>query len=45
LPQRYERRGEFSYWYESPTANYAALLELTPHGIIREYPELWTLED
>jgi uncharacterized protein len=45
LPQRYERRGERSYWYESPTANYAALLELTPDGIIRDYPDLWTLED
>ena len=45
LPQRYERRSDETYWYESPTASYAGLLELTPDGIIRRYPDLWELED
>ena len=33
LPQRYERRTEVTYWYESPSANYADLLEVTPKRI------------
>jgi hypothetical protein len=44
LPQRYERRGEASYWYESPTFSYAALLEVTNDGFVRRYPGLWELE-
>jgi hypothetical protein len=41
LPQRYERRSELTYWYESSTFAYAALLELTPAGFARVYPGLW----
>jgi len=41
LPQRYERRAEAMYWYESPSVAYAALLEVTPEGFIRRYPGLW----
>jgi hypothetical protein len=41
LPQRYERRSETTYWYESPTAGYSGLLEVTPAGFIRRYPGLW----
>ena len=44
LPQRYERRVEAAYWYEAPTVNYAALLEVTPIGFIRRYPGLWEAE-
>lgn len=45
LPQRYERRSASTYWYESPTAGYAALLELSDSGFVRHYPELWRMED
>jgi hypothetical protein len=44
LPQRYERRSAATYWYESPSANYAALLEVTPAGFVRRYPGLWETE-
>jgi hypothetical protein len=44
LPQHYERRSATSYWYESPTVDYAELLELTQEGIIVRYPGLWELE-
>jgi hypothetical protein len=44
LPQRYERRSEATYWYESPSAGYADLLEVTPIGFIRRYPGLWEAE-
>ncbi len=44
LPQRYERRTEATYWYESPSTGYAGLLELTPVGFVRRYPGLWTAE-
>jgi uncharacterized protein len=43
LPQRYERRGEETYWYEAPRFDYAALLEVTASGFIRRYPELWEM--
>jgi uncharacterized protein len=45
LPQRYERRSASSYWYESPTASYAAVLELTDSGFVRLYPQLWRMEE
>jgi uncharacterized protein len=45
LPQHYERRSANTYWYESPTANYAALLELSDSGFVRHYPELWMMEN
>jgi hypothetical protein len=41
LPQRYERRSATTYWYESPTAGYAELLELAPSGFVSRYPGLW----
>jgi uncharacterized protein len=44
LPQRYQRRTESTYWYESPTAAYAALLEMAPNGFARRYPGLWEAE-
>lgn len=45
LPQRYERRGANSYWYESPGAGYAEMLELAESGFARLYPHGWRLED
>jgi uncharacterized protein len=44
LDQRYERRGESTYWYEAPRFQYAALLEVDPTGFIRRYPGLWDSE-
>jgi hypothetical protein len=41
LPQRYGRRTEALYWYESPSVAYAVLLEVTPEGFVRRYPGLW----
>jgi hypothetical protein len=41
LPQHYERRTATTYWYESPTAGYTALLETTPDGFVSRYPSLW----
>ena len=43
LPQRYERRGETSYWYEAPTVPYQGILEIAPNGFVRSYPDLWRL--
>jgi hypothetical protein len=44
LPQRYERRTEKTYWYESPSVGYEALLEIGPTGFAQLYPELWRAE-
>jgi uncharacterized protein len=44
LPQRYERRTENTYWYESPTADYAAELAIAGNGFTLSYPGLWELE-
>jgi hypothetical protein len=44
LAQRYERRSDATYWYESPSAGYAALLEVGPDAFIRRYPGLWEEE-
>ncbi|HVE78211.1 MAG TPA: putative glycolipid-binding domain-containing protein [Gemmatimonadaceae bacterium] len=44
LPQRYERRSESTYWYESPSAGYEGLLEVDATGFIRRYPGLWESE-
>jgi len=44
LPQRYERRSLGTYWYESISARYAALLEVSGSGFCTEYPGLWTAE-
>ncbi len=43
LPQRYERRTENTYWYESPTADYAAELVIAGNGFTFSYPGLWEL--
>lgn len=45
LPQHYERRSESTYGYESPTAGYAAELEIHPNGFARRYPGLWDMEE
>ncbi|MGB9941231.1 putative glycolipid-binding domain-containing protein [Methanosarcina sp.] len=44
LPQRYERRAGTKYWYEAPSVDYAAMLEVTQIGFIRRYPGLWEAE-
>ncbi len=44
LLQRYERRSTFTYWYEAPRFEYAALLEVDALGFVRRYPALWTAE-
>lgn len=41
LPQRYERRSEATYWYESSSAGYRGLLEVDAAGFVRRYPGLW----
>lgn len=41
LPQRYQRRSETEYWYESPTNGYAGLLVVDADGFVRDYPGLW----
>lgn len=45
LQQRYERRSESGYWYAAPCFDYAALLDVTPEGLVRDYPTLWRAED
>ena len=45
LPQIYERRDETHYWYESPTVNYEAMLEIDASGFARVYPDLWEMEE
>jgi hypothetical protein len=45
LPQRYERRDETTYWYESPTAHYTGLLRVSADGFVVDYPELWRADD
>lgn len=44
LRQYYERKNERSYFYESPSANYAAILMVAENGFIAEYPNLWRAE-
>lgn len=44
LPQRYERRGATTYWYEAPTVGYTGLLEVAESGFARRYPRLWEME-
>jgi hypothetical protein len=44
LPQHYERRNEWRYWYMSPDSSYEAELEFSPSGFVRHYPRLWMLE-
>lgn len=44
LAQRYEKRTEMTYWYESPQGPYDGLLEIAESGFVRSYPGLWALE-
>jgi uncharacterized protein len=45
IDQRYERRSEHHYWYESPRFDYAALLAVRSDGFITSYPNLWAAID
>jgi hypothetical protein len=45
LPQRYERRTDTTYRYAAPTTGYAANLQVTPLGFVRQYPRLWKLDE
>ena len=45
LEQRYHRLTDVTYDYESPRFSYRAVLETTPEGFVRRYPDLWELED
>jgi uncharacterized protein len=44
LLQRYERRSAHEYWYESPSADYEAMLEIAGNGFAAHYPTLWRFE-
>jgi hypothetical protein len=44
LPQRYERRADDAWWYESPDSGYAGLLRVNADGFITDYPGLWRAE-
>lgn len=44
LPQRYTRRSDHAFWYESPTVNYSGNLILAPNGFVETYTGLWSLE-
>lgn len=44
LPQRYERRSEHDYWYESPSGPYSATLRVDATGFCVDYPGLWESE-
>jgi len=44
LPQTYQRRSVSTYWYESPTVGYTALLEMAESGFVATYPGLWVME-
>jgi hypothetical protein len=41
IDQRYERRSDREYWYESPRFDYVALLHVNTSGFIERYPDLW----
>src|SRR5690606_28938181 len=44
LRQRYERRDENSYWYQAPSVDYEAVLEIAANGFVAVYPQLWEME-
>ena len=44
LDQRYERRTETSYWYESVQGKYANMLGVSAEGFVYRYPGLWEAE-
>jgi uncharacterized protein len=41
LVQSYQRTGEFTYHYESPTQDFVTDIEVGPGGLVRHYPTLW----
>ncbi len=41
LPQIYSRIGVTKYQYEAPTAGYSGILQVTPAGVITQYPRLF----
>jgi hypothetical protein len=41
VEQTYERRGDTTFWYESPRFEYSALLEIDAAGFVTRYPRLW----
>ncbi|WP_420129347.1 putative glycolipid-binding domain-containing protein [Longimicrobium sp.] len=45
LPQRYEKRTPYTFWYESPQGPYEAMLEIAESGFVRSYPSLWAMEE
>ncbi|MGE3459989.1 MAG: putative glycolipid-binding domain-containing protein [Kofleriaceae bacterium] len=44
LPQRYKRLSATSYDYDAPSVPYHAVLDVTPQGFVRMYPQLWQME-
>jgi hypothetical protein len=44
LYQRYERRTAETYWYESPSFDYSAILHISEAGFVTKYPDLWEAE-
>lgn len=44
LPQIYEKRDDFTYFYEGPMFGYKAVLKLDQSGFARVYPGLWEME-
>lgn len=43
LPQTYRRLDEGRYHYASPLHGYQAILQVTPFGIVSDYPGLWRM--
>jgi uncharacterized protein len=41
LVQSYQRTGESSYHYESPSQDFTTDIEVGPGGFVRRYPPLW----
>jgi uncharacterized protein len=41
MKQRYERRSEDTYWYESPQYDYYELIGVSAAGFVTRYPKLW----
>jgi uncharacterized protein len=44
LSQRYRRIARDRYEYTAPSVPYAAVLEVTPLGLVARYPGLWEIE-
>lgn len=45
LEQHYERHSETGYDYRAERVDYAARLQVTPEGFVRDYPGLWLAVD